>query len=224
MVITEKIKESVHIIGYGTLFDEIVADKAAYSISSELISHSVESIASLTENSSASIFSKIPQKSLVFVALDEHALNYIRLEQLYMPAKLAGHKLISLIHSNAYVSPSAKIGENVHIGSHSIISSKCTLGANVLISSQVRLENSVQIGMHCFIGAGSSVSSQTKIGRHCVIGSNVHIGKDLEIGNHCIIDQPGTIWNKPLQDGAFLEPGFQTPALIAGIGYSFRTF
>lgn len=217
MVITEANKNPIHIIGSGNFYDAILADKGAYSIYGDLISHQLDNLTT----SVVDLFSGIPKHSLVFLAFNETSLNYARLEQLYLPAKLAGHKMASLLHRSAYVPPDVKIGENVHIGAYSVVGNRCTLAANILVSSQVRVENDVHIGMHGFIGPGSSIGAKTKIGRHCVIGSNVHIGEDLAIGNHCIVSRPGTVLEDSLQDGVFWEPGYQTPAFMAGAGYSF---
>ncbi len=79
------------------------------------------------------------------------------------------------IDSLAFVSPSAKVGENVYIGAFAYIGENVTIGDNT------------RIYPHTFIGDG------VKIGDQCIIYSNVSIYHDCRIGNECILHSGAVI-------------------------------
>lgn len=73
-----------------------------------------------------------------------------------------------------YIAPTAKIGENVSIGSFSYIS------------------EGVEIAENCRIDSGVKIYRNVKIGDNCTIYSNVVIREDVKIGKNVII-QPGAV-------------------------------
>ena len=79
------------------------------------------------------------------------------------------------IDSLAFVSPSAKVGENVYIGAFAYIGENVTIGDNT------------RIYPHTFIGDG------VKIGNQCIIYSNVSVYHDCRIGNECILHSGAVI-------------------------------
>lgn len=79
------------------------------------------------------------------------------------------------VDSLAFVSPSAKIGENVYIGAFAYIGENVTIGDNT------------QIYPHTFVGDGA------KIGNNCLLYSNVNIYHDCRVGNECILHSGAVI-------------------------------
>ena len=79
------------------------------------------------------------------------------------------------VHELAFVSPSAKIGENVYIGAFAYVGDNATIGDNTSIYP------------HTYIGDG------VKIGNQCIIYSNVSIYHDCRIGNECILHSGAVI-------------------------------
>ena len=78
----------------------------------------------------------------------------------------------------AFVSDSAKIGENVFIGIFAAISDGVVIGAESYIHPQVFLGKNVKIGIHCIIFPGAVILEDCVIGNHCIIGSGTIIGSD----------------------------------------------
>lgn len=79
------------------------------------------------------------------------------------------------IDSLAFISPSAKIGENVYIGAFAYI------GENVVIGNDVR------IYPHAYIGDGVCVGDNT------LIYSNVNVYANCKIGNNCVLHSGSVI-------------------------------
>ncbi|HMU70495.1 MAG TPA: UDP-3-O-(3-hydroxymyristoyl)glucosamine N-acyltransferase [Chitinophagales bacterium] len=86
----------------------------------------------------------------------------------------ANHK----VESNAIVSPSAKIGAKVHVGSFSTISEDVVVGDNSIIHAQVYLGKRVKIGANTCIFPGVIVLDECVIGDNCIIGAGTVIGSD----------------------------------------------
>lgn len=79
------------------------------------------------------------------------------------------------ISKQAYVSESAKVGENVYIAPFACIEDGATVGDNTIIESNV------------VIGAGA------KVGDDCIIYPNVTIYHDCIVGNRCILHSGSVI-------------------------------
>lgn len=82
------------------------------------------------------------------------------------------------IHPNAYVDPSAKIGQGVCIGAGCYVGPKSVLGDNVQLFPNVTLLDEVQIGNNTIIWSGAVLRERTKVGHNCIIHSGAVIGAD----------------------------------------------
>jgi UDP-3-O-[3-hydroxymyristoyl] glucosamine N-acyltransferase len=78
------------------------------------------------------------------------------------------------IHPQAFIEPSAKIGDNAFIG------------AFVYIGEGVTIGNDVKIYAHCYIG------DKTTIGNNCILYAGVKIYDSCAVGNNCIF-HAGTV-------------------------------
>ena len=73
------------------------------------------------------------------------------------------------ISSLAYISPTAKVGENCYIAPFAVIGDGC------------------EIGDGCYIHDGVSVGDGAKIGNNCILYAHVTVYHDCRIGNNCIL-------------------------------------
>ena len=109
------------------------------------------------------------EKTLILV--ENPAISFIEVVHLFHPQEPP----IEQIHSSAIISPTAKIGKNVHIAAH------------------VVLEENVCIGDGVRICAGAFIGENTTINNGTVIHPNVSIYHDVIIGKQCIIDSGSVI-------------------------------
>lgn len=91
-------------------------------------------------------------------------------------------KTVSIIHSTAYVSPSAKIEEGSFIGINTVINSN------------------VKIGKNCIINTGSIIEHDTKIDDYSHISYRVLIGSNVWIGKKVFLDM-----NKIVERGTKID-------------------
>lgn len=102
-----------------------------------------------------------------------------------------------IIHTGTNISRSANFGEyttlgdNVHIGIHTIIGHDCNVGNNCDVSAKVLLSGRVKIGCNCWIGAAAVISNAIFVGDNAsikigaVVIENVPPGESVS-GNFAI--------------------------------------
>ena len=127
---------------------------------------------------------------------------------LYDLARKAGFLFPNLIHSLAWVSRQAKlgngnyvapgavinagaqIGDNCIINTSAVIEHDCKLGDSVHISPGVILSGGVSIGDHSHVGTGSIIIQNVKVGKNTILGAGSVVTKNISsnviaYGNPC---------------------------------------
>ncbi|MDP4267543.1 MAG: UDP-3-O-(3-hydroxymyristoyl)glucosamine N-acyltransferase [Bacteroidota bacterium] len=82
------------------------------------------------------------------------------------------------VSKHAYISDSAKVGENVYIGEFAVISDNVFIGNNVKIYPHTYIGDNTTIGENTKIFSGVNIYSDNQIGKNCTIHSGVVIGGD----------------------------------------------
>lgn len=82
------------------------------------------------------------------------------------------------ISDQAFISPSAKIGENVYIGPFAFIGENAVIGDKTKIYPQGYVGDDVTIGTNTTLFAGVKVYAGNVIGADCIIHAGVVIGAD----------------------------------------------
>ncbi|MCX6233988.1 MAG: UDP-3-O-(3-hydroxymyristoyl)glucosamine N-acyltransferase [Bacteroidetes bacterium] len=119
-----------------------------------------------------------------FVAAQPLNSTLIRVEDPYLSfaklLELYNHMTFSKtgISSNALVSNSAKLGENIFVGDFTCIGDDSVICDNVKIDSQVFIGDHVVIGDNTVIYPGVKIYSGMLIGKNCIFQSGVVIGSD----------------------------------------------
>ncbi|MCB9224701.1 MAG: UDP-3-O-(3-hydroxymyristoyl)glucosamine N-acyltransferase [Crocinitomicaceae bacterium] len=110
-----------------------------------------------------------PQKELpngcTLIKVPEAYSAFAKLLEMYDQAVAKQPK----IEEMSYISPSAKVGENVYIGAFAYVGDNAVIGNNT------------------HIYPNSYVGDNVKIGENTVVYSGVHIYRDCVIGNHCTL-------------------------------------
>ena len=80
-----------------------------------------------------------------------------------------GYSVPTIIHSSAYISPTAKIGVGVLVEPMAIINTNSIIGDGCIISLGTKIDHDIKIGEFCHINlgsivkAGNSVDALTKV-------------------------------------------------------------
>lgn len=82
------------------------------------------------------------------------------------------------ISSQAFVDASAKIGQNVSIGTFAVVEKDAKIGADSVIFPQVFIGKNARIGKNVILYPGVKIHHNCVIGDNCILHSNVVIGGD----------------------------------------------
>lgn len=110
-----------------------------------------------------------------------------------------GGEFITLIHSTAYISPSAKIGEGVVIAPYVNLGPNTIVGDYTLINSRASIGHDSCLGRFNFIAPNVSLSGHTTIGDRNLFGVNSATIPGINVGNNNKI-AAGMVLDKNVQD------------------------
>jgi len=107
--------------------------------------------------------------------------------RLYERARLLGFEIVPAIHSNAVVSPSAKIGHGVTIMAGAVINATARLGENVVINTAAIVEHDCNISNHVHVATGARLASTVTIGEGVHVGAGATVRQSISIGDGAIV-------------------------------------
>lgn len=108
------------------------------------------------------------------IRVESAAAAFAKLLEMYNQVKLNK----TGISKQAYISDSARVGDNVYVGEFAVVSDNARIGNNVKIYPQVYVGDNVTVGDNTTLFAGVKLYSDTVIGKDCIIHSGTVIGSD----------------------------------------------
>ena len=96
-----------------------------------------------------------PQYDGVIISIGDNKGRQVLMEQISNP--------ITLIHPQAYVSPSAEIGVGSVILPGAVIHTNAKIGCGCIISIGALIDHDAEIGDYCHINTGAVISAGTKV-------------------------------------------------------------
>jgi UDP-3-O-[3-hydroxymyristoyl] glucosamine N-acyltransferase len=114
------------------------------------------------------------------------------IELFYQPPKYAAG-----IHPTAVIHPSARIGENAHIGPYVVVSEDVRIGSNAVLLAHVVVYTGATIGENFFAHAHAVVREHCQLGNSVVLQNGAVVGSD---GFGFAKDDSGH-WQKIMQSG-----------------------
>ncbi len=104
-----------------------------------------------------------------------------------------------LIHPTAYVSPYAKIGQDVFIGAKSVISPGCILKDHVFVNRGVTVGHDTVLHEYVRLNPGSNVAGHVEIFAGAMIGLGANVLEELVIGKGAVV-AAGAVVIKDVQE------------------------
>jgi UDP-3-O-[3-hydroxymyristoyl] glucosamine N-acyltransferase len=108
------------------------------------------------------------------VRVDSAELAFSKLLEMYNQVKLNK----SGISKHAFISETARVGNNIYAGEFAVVGDNVKIGNNVKIYPQVFIGDNAVIGDNTTLFAGVKIYSETVIGKDCIIHSGTVIGSD----------------------------------------------
>lgn len=106
----------------------------------------------------------------------------------YEAAMHAGLRPISVVHPQAFVSPSAKIADGVYIAGFAVVSAEANVSSHAIVNFQCVVGHHSQIGDHTILNPGAKVGGSCMIGQRVRIGANSFVYQTKRIGDDVVID------------------------------------
>lgn len=99
----------------------------------------------------------------------------------------------NIICKEAYIDPSAEIGNGVFIMPGVIVDQRAKIGHGVVINCNVTVSHDVSVGDYCFVGPASTlcgfvnVGAMSFLGANCTIIDNLNIESEVKIAAGSVI-------------------------------------
>ena len=153
-----------------------------------------------TENSDgdigfASLLSALHDIDLVTTALAlGHGVNHVRFRAFEEVLSVFPQaQFPPIIHSSAWVSPTASLGRGAVVLSEASVGSGSTLGVGALINTGASLDHDSTLGDFASLGPGARTGGNTLIGPRTMLGLQAGIlqgrtiGEDAVVGAHSLV-------------------------------------
>ena len=121
-----------------------------------------------------------------------------------------GGHFISIYNHTSVVSPNAKIGEGVYIGTFTCISTNVTIGKHVMIQSFDNFGHDVEVGDYASIESYVFLGGYAKVGEMATMHTKSSIIPHKAIGKECVVGF-GSVVMRNFKDGVHV---FGNPATI----------
>lgn len=142
-------------------------------------------------------------ETLVFVALDNRAVNYAR-HKLIADVRLAGYRSFDLVSPRALLGQGARLKGNVHIGAGCNVGDGCMIGMGSWLDRNVLLGDQVSLSSCVTLLAGVRVGDASHIGVGSTLGNSAQALVGTQVGRHCEWLLPGQLPSE-LSDRTFFD-------------------
>ena len=142
----------------------------------------------------------LDQEDVFFMAtllkVKESLARSLKVDNLEIPPE----RYFTLIHPQASVSASARIGYGTLIGPHVTVMPNCVIGNHCSLRASASIDHDCFIGNHCFIGPNATLLGRVTLADGAHIGPNACLVERVEVGPHTVVGA-GSVVRKDL-------PGF----------------
>lgn len=110
-----------------------------------------------------------------------------------------GWESVNIIHPNAVVSKTAKLGSGILIEAGCLVTPSPIIGNNVVINTGSQVNHDNIINDHVYIASGVILSGGVEIGENTLIDDGVVVTLGRKIGRNCIVGA-GSVVTKDIPD------------------------
>lgn len=106
---------------------------------------------------------------------------------LYNQLKELNAKMATIISTQAYVSPFAKVDEGTIIMHGAIVQFNAIIGANCIINDRALIEHDATVGNHCHISTGAILNGDVVVMNNVFVGSGSVVRNGIKISENVVI-------------------------------------
>jgi UDP-perosamine 4-acetyltransferase len=157
-------------------------------------------VGGLTVLGPTNVLPKLRQQQRVMHAIVAIGDNRTRLR--YTAAMQAeGFELVSAIHPTAFVSPTAKLGQNVVVGPNASIITEARVGDSVIVNTGAIVEHECEIAEAVHVAPGACLAGRVRVGACAFIGIGAQVIQCLAVGEGATVGA-GAVVLEDVADGA----------------------
>jgi sugar O-acyltransferase (sialic acid O-acetyltransferase NeuD family) len=152
--------------------------------------------------------------------------SYRRRPDLVGRLALPSNRYATVVHPDARVSPSSRlgvgalvypgvvicaratVGDHVTLLSNTVINHDTRVGAFSIAASGVNVSGAVTVGECCYLGAGSTVIQGVSIGQGTMVGAGSVVVRDVPAGS-TVVGVPARLLRRPTGSAVSLPPARQ---------------
>jgi UDP-3-O-[3-hydroxymyristoyl] glucosamine N-acyltransferase len=108
-------------------------------------------------------------------------------------ARDAGLDLPVLVHPQAHLSPTARVGAGAVICAGACLQGDVVVGEAAWISEAVVLSHDVGVGPGASVGPGSVLAGRSRVGDNAVLGLRVSVIPDCVVGEGAMVESGGVV-------------------------------
>lgn len=127
--------------------------------------------------------------------------------ELYELFRQSGLAVPAIIHPQAIVAPSARIGENSHLLAGAIVTAGCVVGHASIVNTKASVDHESQLGVGVHVAPGATLCGCVNIGDYTMVGAGAVVLPRVRIGSNVIVGA-GSVVTRDLPDNvvAFGNP------------------
>lgn len=106
------------------------------------------------------------------------------------------HKeIITIIHPDAFVDPSAQVGKGTVIFAGAIVQCDSIIGENVILNTSCTIDHDCEIGDYCHIAPGVNIAGGVRIGEGAFVGIGSCVIPNVNIGEWSLVGAGSVVVN-----------------------------
>lgn len=134
---------------------------------------------------------------------------------IYEKFKKMGYSFCAVVHPNAIIDSSVKIGDGVQIVGGAVVNMGAVIGKNTIVNTAVSIDHDCIIGAHSHLSPGAILCGGVHVGVGCHIGAGATIIQGVTIGDHVVVGAGAVVISDlPSNITAMGTPARAVPAKI----------
>lgn len=96
-------------------------------------------------------------------------------------------ELVTIVHPNAVVSPTASVGRGVVVMAGAVINAGAKIGDGVIVNTCCSVDHDGELGAFCHVAVGAHLAGTCRIGENTFIGAGVTVINNIALCKDCTI-------------------------------------